>query len=130
VAGGKARRFRLGDLSSISAGTRIWCTSNDYAQDLVAIVPDWAAPIGDAPIAGDVSIADYTGVGANSVIMPGNDIPVGTTLGALSFVPPGFRFEPWSVYAGAPIRLVGRRNRERVLQQAELLRARLAARQH
>lgn len=87
--------------------------------------PAAGTDIGDSPIEGDVILGDYTGVGANSVVMPDNHIPEGTAIGALSFVPPRYRFEPWSVYAGAPIRKVGGRNRDRVLAQAELLRQRL-----
>jgi hypothetical protein len=39
--------------------------------------------------------------------------------GALSFVPPEFSFEPWTVYAGIPIAPVKARNRESVLRQVE-----------
>jgi acetyltransferase-like isoleucine patch superfamily enzyme len=72
-------------------------------------------------IVGDVTLADYTAVGSNSVIMPGNQIPMGTVIGALSFVPPNFHFEAWSVYAGNPIRLLRSRNRDNVLEQAAKL---------
>jgi acetyltransferase-like isoleucine patch superfamily enzyme len=68
---------------------------------------------------------NYTGAGANAVIMPDNVIPEGTTIGALSYVPPRFQFEPWTVYAGAPIRRVAARNRDRVLAQADAIRQRL-----
>ena len=57
----------------------------------------------------------YTGVGTNSVIMPGNDIPEGVSIGALSFVPSNYKFEPWTVYAGRPIRPIKKRNKENVL---------------
>jgi len=127
IAGGVDHQFTLGDFCSLSSGVKVWCTSNDFVNDLVCIVPAEAGDIGVHPIAGDVSMADYTGVGANSVVMPGNDIPQGTVIGALSFVPAGFSFEPWSVYAGTPVRRIGSRNRAGVLAQAERLRARLAA---
>ena len=125
IAGGVGRQFTLGDFCSLSAGVRIWCTSNDFANDLVALLPAGVDPIHQ--IEGDVALADYTGVGANSVVMPGNVVPDGTVMGALSFVPPHFAFEPWSVYAGSPIRLVGRRNRDNVSAQADRLRRQLAA---
>jgi len=35
----------------------------------------------------------------------------------MSFVPPEFSFEPWTVYAGIPIASVRPRNRESVLRQ-------------
>jgi acetyltransferase-like isoleucine patch superfamily enzyme len=125
IGGGPERLFSLGDFSSLSAGVKVWCTSNDFINDLVAIIPSGVGEIGDNPITGDVVFENYTGAGANSVIMPDNVVPEGTTIGALSYVPTRFPFDPWTVYAGAPIRRVGGRNRERVLAQVELMRERL-----
>jgi acetyltransferase-like isoleucine patch superfamily enzyme len=131
VAGGAAHLFTLGDFSSLSSGVKIWCSSDDFVNDIVTIVPPGVADVKQHVIAGDVSFADCTAVGANSVVMPGNHIPEGTVIGALSFVPAGFSFEPWSVYAGSPVRLVGRRNRASVTAQAAALRDRLdRLRQH
>jgi acetyltransferase-like isoleucine patch superfamily enzyme len=125
IGGGPDRLFSLGDFSSLSAGVKVWCTSNDFSNDLVTIIPEDAGKIGDEPVTGDVIFERYTGAGANSVIMPDNIVPEGTTIGALSFVPPRFQFEPWSVYAGTPVQRLGPRNRERVLQQVALMRERL-----
>lgn len=127
VGGGRDWLFALGDFSSLSAGVKIWCTSNDFVNDLVTIVPAAAGDIGDQPMTGDVIFENYTGAGANAVIMPDNVIPEGTTIGALSYVPPRFEFEPWTVYAGTPIRRVAARDRDRVLAQVDLIRQRLGA---
>lgn len=121
IAGGRAHQFRLGDFSSLSSGVRVYCSSNDYVNDLVMIAPD-SMPELTSAIAGDVLLGHYTGIGANAVVMPGNVIPEGTVIGALSFVPAHFEFRPWSVYAGSPIRYVKARNRDRVLEQVRLLR--------
>jgi acetyltransferase-like isoleucine patch superfamily enzyme len=122
VAGGAERTFELGDMSSLSAGVRVWCSSDDFAEDLVTLIPAGIEPFKVRLISGDVTISHYTAVGANSVIMPQNRIPEGTVIGALSFVPPAFDLEPWTVYAGVPIRRLRARNREAVLAQAEKLR--------
>jgi acetyltransferase-like isoleucine patch superfamily enzyme len=127
VAGGRAHLFTLGDYCSLSSGVKIWCTSDDFVNDLVAILPDGVGPIKTHLIEGDVSLANCTAVGSNAVVMPGNHIPEGTVIGALSFVPARFEFEPWAVYAGVPIRLIRRRNRESVVAQSELLKQRLDA---
>jgi acetyltransferase-like isoleucine patch superfamily enzyme len=126
VAGGPDRQFTLGDFSSLSSGVKIWCTSDDFVNDVVTIVPPGVGPIKDHLIEGDVSFGDCTAVGANTVVMPDNHVPEGTVIGALSFVPAGFVFEPWAVYAGIPIRRLSTRNRATVSAQAELLRKRLA----
>ena len=39
VAGGVARTFRLGDFCSLSSGVKIWCTSDDFVNDVVTIMP-------------------------------------------------------------------------------------------
>ena len=121
IAGGPVHTFTLGDFSSLSAGVTIWCATTDYARDLVIIVPQGIGDIAQHRISGDVTMERYTGVGANSVVLPDNRIPEGTVIGALSFVPSRFAFEPWSVYAGSPIRLVKPRDRAAVLAQARAI---------
>lgn len=125
IAGGRERRFSLGDFSSLSSGVKVWCTSDDFVNDLVTIIPDGIGPIKEHLISGDVSIGHYTAVGSNAVVMPCNQLPDGTAIGALSFVPAGFAFEPWSVYAGVPIRKIGARNRDKIMAQAQKLTAAL-----
>jgi len=126
VAGGPDYQFTLGDFSSLSSGVKIWCTSDDFVNDVVTIVPEGVGPIKGHVVQGDVIFANCTAVGANTVVMPGNHVPEGTVIGALSFVPAGFAFDPWAVYAGIPIRRICARNRAEVSAQAELLRKRLA----
>lgn len=120
IAGGGDRQFVLGDYCSLSSGVKVWCTSDDFVNDLVTICPPG---IKENLITGDVTIGDYSAVGSNSIIMPRNVLPEGTSIGALSFVPAEFEFEPWSVYAGTPIRLIKKRNRASVLSQASKLDA-------
>jgi acetyltransferase-like isoleucine patch superfamily enzyme len=118
VAGGQGHQFELGDFSSLSSGVKIWCTSDDYVEDVVTIVPaGLEGTVKRNLIAGDVTFGRYTAIGANSVVMPDNRVPDGTTIGALSFVPPRFPFDEWSVYAGIPIRFLRKRNREQVLAE-------------
>src|SRR3954469_15190073 len=63
VAGGRDFTFRLGDFSSLSAGVRVWWRSNDFTNDLIAVV----SSVGEEPVVGDVVVGDYTGIGANTV---------------------------------------------------------------
>lgn len=121
VVGGPRFTFQIGDFSSLSSGVKILCASSDFANDLVVITP-LGLDLKNNPILGDVLMGNYTGVGANSVIMPGNVVPEGSVIGAMSFVPPSFAFEPWSVYAGTPLKFLKKRNRDNVLRQIEILR--------
>jgi acetyltransferase-like isoleucine patch superfamily enzyme len=122
VAGGSDRVFKLGDYSGVASGTRVFCSSNDYVNDLVTIAPPGIDPSLLRAVNGDVIFERYTGIGANAIVMPNNRIPEGTVIGALSFVPANFQFEPWSVYFGNPIRYIMPRNKESVLAQAEAFR--------
>lgn len=112
IAGGSDKyHFVMGDYSSLAAGVRIWLSSNDYVNELVAHnVPHVKEK------EGNVILGRYTGIGCNSVVMPDNHIPEGVTIGALSFVPSNFKFEPWTVYAGRPIKKIKSRNRENILK--------------
>ncbi|MGB8216487.1 MAG: hypothetical protein WCE94_04215 [Candidatus Methanoperedens sp.] len=121
IAGGVDRIFTLGDYSSVSSGVKIWCTSDDFTNDMATIIPEKFGKIKNHSISGDVKMGNLTALGSNSVIMPDNFIPEGTVIGALSFVPPGFEFKPWGVYAGIPVKFIKYRNKENVLKQCEEL---------
>ncbi|MDP9282856.1 MAG: hypothetical protein M3P38_12250 [Chloroflexota bacterium] len=120
IAGGAKFQCTIGDFCSLSSGVKVWCASNDFVNDLIAIVPEGFET---SAAEGDVEIASYSGVGANSVILPHNHLPEGTAIGALSLVPSGYKFEPWTVYAGIPIRPIRKRNRQRVMEQVRQLTA-------
>lgn len=112
IAGGDGKyTFEMGSCSSLAAGVRIWLSTNDYVNELVThSIPEVKE------IQGPVKLGKYTGVGTNSVIMPNNDIPEGVTIGAMSYVPCGYKFEPWTVYAGCPIHPIKKRNKENVIK--------------
>ena len=128
IAGGRSRQFKIGDFCSLSSGVKIWCTSDDFVNDLVTIIPQGVDQVKTHLISGDVTFGNYTAIGSNSVVMPNNIIPEGTVVGALSFVPAEFDFQPWSVYAGAPVRLIRPRNRASVEEQVRRLESMLATR--
>ncbi len=117
ISGGDGKyTFTMGNCSSLAAGVKIWLSSNDYVNELVTHSVPYVKEI-----QGNVTLGKYTGVGTNSVIMPNNNIPEGVTIGALSFVPPNYKFEPWTVYAGCPIRPIKKRNKANVLKTLKRL---------
>ena len=122
VAGGLKESFHLGNFCSLSSGVKIWCASDDFVNDLVTIIPPKVKEqIKENFLVGGVRIQDYCAIGANAVIMPKNDIPIGVSIGALSFVPVNYKFKEWSVYAGNPLRYIKERNKDSVRRQAEKL---------
>jgi len=129
IAGGKDRTLTLSDFSGMAAGVKVYCRSDDFVHDLAGIFPDGMQPPAKTHyIEGDVTFGEYATIGANSVVMPDNELPEGVAIGALSFVPQRFRFEPWTVYTGNPIRKLMARDRANVLRQAERIREFLAQR--
>lgn len=121
IGGGKERLFTLGDYSSVGSGVRIYCTSENLTNDIGTIIPKEFGKIVNSQIIGDVRMENMTAIGVNSVVLPNNIIPEGTVIGALSFVPPKFKFKPWSVYAGIPIKFIKYRNKKNVIRQARLI---------
>ncbi|MDR1026763.1 MAG: hypothetical protein LBL47_05115 [Lactobacillus sp.] len=116
IAGGDGEyQFEMGSCSSLAAGVKVWLSSNDYVNELVTHSIKQVKEI-----KGNVTMGKYTGIGTNSVIMPGNHIPEGVSIGALSYVPSNYKFEPWTVYAGRPIRPIKKRNKENVLNTLKL----------
>ncbi|MFI3241525.1 MAG: hypothetical protein R3Y43_03050 [Alphaproteobacteria bacterium] len=115
ISGGFGKyKFEMGDCSSVASGATIWLSANDYVNELVAhSIPEVKE------IEGNVVFERFTGVGANSVVMPDNHIPEGTVIGALSYVPPRYTFEPWTVYSGNPIKPIKKRNKENVMKTLE-----------
>lgn len=109
IGGGVQHRFHLGDRSGIGAGTRIYVTSSDFIHGIVSAD-------GKPTTSGDVIFGNFTGIGCNSLVMPNNHIPEGVTIGAMSLVPSAYPFEPWTMYAGKPLKKIVPRDRDRVLR--------------
>ena len=128
IAGGGAMQFEIGDFSSLSSGVKVGCTSDDFVNDLVTIIPAGVEQVKGHLISGDVTFGNYTAAGSNTVVMPNNVIPEGTVVGALSFVPAGFRFQAWSVYAGVPLRFIRERNRGAIMDQVRRVESMLLSR--
>jgi acetyltransferase-like isoleucine patch superfamily enzyme len=128
IAGGADMHFQIGQFCSLSSGVKIWCTSDDFVNDIITIIPSGIEPVKKHLIRGDVILDDYTAIGSNSVVMPNNHVPEGTVVGALSFVPVAFEFRSWGVYAGIPIRFLRERNRDSVMEQVRRLDKSLQAR--
>lgn len=97
--------FTMHSFSGLSMGVRVFCANDDHRTHLMnPCVPDFARDVKRAR----VIIERYATVGANSVIMPGVTIGEGAIVGANSLVKTDL--EPWTIYAGNPVRAIGKRN--------------------
>jgi len=102
--------IEMGEFSAIAPGSRIFSGTEDYNTMATAVVP---APFRN-PYRAPVKIGRQVAIGANSVILCGVTIGEGAVVGALSLVKTDL--EPWTIYAGVPVRPVGKRDREAVLE--------------
>ena len=106
-------KLTVGDFSAISQGVRILTATDDFK--------DWG--FGNSTIdnqfrnvkSSPISIGKFCIIGANSVILPGVNIPEGAMIGANSVVTKDL--EPWGIYVGN--KKVGTRNKEEVLKNYE-----------
>lgn len=121
LIGGRNGCVKIGNFCSIVVGNRLICNSDDFVNDLITIIPE-EVPLVKKSIKGDIVFANYSAIGANSVMMPDNYIPEGVAIGALSYVPSNYPFEPWTIYFGTPIEPRKERNRDSVLKQADVVK--------
>lgn len=121
IAGGNNSYFECGRFGGLASGVRIFCSSDDFVNDIANVLPSECQGIKNCVIEGDVILKDFVTIGTNTVIMPGNVIPEGAVIGAMSFVPKNCDIlEPWGVYAGIhKLRLIGKRNKTNILREAE-----------
>jgi len=124
ISGGKYT-FTLSEFSGISSGVTICCESSDYIGGIVSLAVEQYLGSMSTNTSGDITLCSFTGLGAHVLILPNNIIPEGVTVGAFSMVPSNFKFEPWSIYAGVPIRKIGNRGRDSVLKQFEFFKSKV-----
>lgn len=112
--------IRMGHFSALSHGCKVYSATDDYLGEGLT---NPTVPIEYRLVhAGIVVIARHGLIGSNAVILPGAVIREGTSIGALSLVGQGAYLDPWSVYAGIPVRLIGKRRRDLMENyEAELL---------
>lgn len=121
ISGGKHSVFQAGNFGGIAAGTKCFCASDDFVNDIGNVLPKKCIGIKNHTLKGDIILQDFVTIGANSVILPNVVIPEGTCLGALSIVPYGFQFEPWSIYAmkNGKLTKIKDRNKDNVLRERD-----------
>lgn len=116
VIGGVDSFLKMGAFSGISAGSKILCGSDDFTEGLM----NPQVPIEyRSPKITTVTFEPFSCVGVNCVVMPGVTLGEGSVVGANSVVTSDTM--PWTVYVGSPARPVKRRNKERIIENANKL---------
>lgn len=114
--------IEMADFVNLSVGVAVFTSCDDFSGQHLpgAMVPDRFRGLKN----GRVKFGNFTGAGANSVILPGVEFPIGSVVGALTLV--NKSLQPWTLYSGIPMRRV-RRTVQRIAELADELRQEVAA---
>lgn len=118
VIGGAHGSLSIGDFCFVSVGARIICASERFwGEGLIGpLIPE---DYKDVILTGPVVLENFSGVCANSVVMPDVVMAEGSILGANSFLK--HSTEPWTIYAGSPARPIKSRRMDKMKQYAKEL---------
>lgn len=119
IIGGDHGRIWIGDFCFVSVGARLICAGEAmHGHGLIG--PMIPQEFRDIIKGGELRLEDFSGIGANSTVMPGVTLAQGSILGAHSLL--RHDTQPWTIYAGSPARAIGQRDPSRVQEMAKKLR--------
>jgi acetyltransferase-like isoleucine patch superfamily enzyme len=111
-------KIELQDFVGLSSRVSIYSSSDDYGGGWLTnpTVPEQYTNVDHRPVV----LERHAIIGSGSVILPGVTVGEGTSVGALSLV--RRYLEPWSIYAGRPLRRIRSRSRGLLDCEREYLR--------
>ena len=116
--GGAEGLLRMGHFTTIAAGCRIACVSDNHlGEGLVG--PTIPAPYCDQQKNAPVIMENFSSLGTNVVMLPGVTLGEGSVVGACSLVTRST--EPWTIYAGVPAKPLKVRPRDVMIAMAREL---------
>lgn len=114
LIGGAERKITLKRWSYCGWGSILMARSESY-DGLVGV--GYGAP--GPSIEGDIVFETFSGVAAHCEVFPGVTLPEGAVVGVGSMVHDNKYLEPWALHWGRPAKPVRKRDRDRVLREAE-----------
>jgi len=121
VIGGAKGLLKMGNFTNIATKGTVICISDEFKGHGFIAAPGIPEEYLDRSIVGSVTFEDFANLGANVTILPGVTLPQGTVIGACSLVRKSDALEPWTIYAGNPLRKISKRPRENILAYAKKL---------
>jgi len=116
IIGGDKSRLVMHDCTFISANSTIICGSDNFKYGLVnSTIPEHLRKVNYST----VIMYPFSGIGANSCIMPSVAMAEGSVLGANSLLMEDT--EKWTIYAGSPAMPIGKRDKKGILESYENL---------
>ncbi len=120
VIGGIHSKLEMQDFSFMSAGCKVVAGSDLFSESnlMGPLIPDDLKAINTST----VLFEKFSGLGVNCTILNGVTLAEGSIVCASSTVTKNT--EPWTIYAGIPARAIGKRDKNKVLNQEQILRNR------
>lgn len=115
VIGGATGLLKMGHFTTIAAGSRIICGSDEHLGNGL-IGPTIPEKFRDNVKIEPVVFENFASVGTNVIINPGVILAEGSVVGANSFVTKNT--EPWTIYVGTPAKPVKVRKKETMIKYA------------
>lgn len=112
---GGGGKVTLEDFSGLSSRVSIYTATDDYSEGYLTnpTVPEKYKKLS----CGSVCLRKHAIVGSGSVIMPGVEVGLAASIGALSFVYKNV--EAFAIVFGSPARVIGKRS-EKILEMEQL----------
>lgn len=109
--------IELHDFSGLSQGVRIYSATDDYSGNSMTnpMVPEKYKKVKT----GKVILNKHVIIGSGSVILPGVEIGIGSSVGALSLVTKSL--DEWGLYAGNPVKRIKDKPKKILESEAEFL---------
>ena len=116
VIGGRKTALAIEDFCFVSVGAKMICGSELFKGDglIGPLIPEEFVDLQDLR---PVVLQRFSGVCANSVVLPGVTIATGSVLGANSLLKTST--EPWTIYAGSPARPIQSRRSDIMIEYAK-----------
>jgi acetyltransferase-like isoleucine patch superfamily enzyme len=118
VIGGASASLKMGNFTTIAAGSRLICGSDLHLGDGL-IGPTIPEEYRDSTKIEPIIFEDFASIGTNVVINPGITLAEGSVVGANSFLTKNT--EPWTIYVGNPAKPVKVRKKEVMIEYAKKL---------
>ena len=111
VIGGRNGRLVMADYSSLAAGCRVICSSDDYTGAGLngAVIPVKYRVVKFTT----VRIGRFASMATNVVLFPGVTVGEGAVAAACSVI--NKDLEAWGIYAGSPVRRLGTRRSDVIM---------------
>lgn len=116
VIGGANGFLKMGNFTTIAAGSRIVCASDGHlGEGLIGpTIPD---PYKDTIKCEPVIFENFASIGTNVVVMPGVTLAEGSVVGSNSLI--SKNTDPWTIYVGNPAKPVKIRKKENMIEYAK-----------